>query len=201
MSAGRAIRRSAPSGLGLALGLGLARSAAAAAGGDGGGSPFGWQLVNLLILLGVIVYFARRPIQEYFSERRCGIESEIETANRLLGDAERRHAELQRRLGDLDREVEGIRRVARERGEEEGRRVLADAERAAERIREDARDAIEQEVRRARAALRREAADLSVELAADLIRRHVSGDDQGRLVDEFIERIESEAPAARGGAR
>jgi len=91
-----------------------------------------------------------------------------------------------------------IRADARDRAEAERNHILADAASAAERIRNDARSAVDQELRRAREDLRREAAELAVELAAEALRSRVTDADRSRLVDEFIQTIERSGDAAPG---
>lgn len=156
-----------------------------------------YQGINLLLLLAVLVYFGRRPIREYFAARRDGIQSELSQAARLLSEAEQRNAELQRRLVDLSSEIEGIREQANRRAEDEAERILADARATADRIRRDAQASVEQELRRAKLALREEAADLALEIAARKLADQVSASDRERLVDEFITRVEPAAGAAR----
>jgi F-type H+-transporting ATPase subunit b len=108
--------------------------------------------VNLLLLLAVIIYFARKPIQAYFGDRRTQIQDELRRAAELKSEAESRYTDWQRRITDLDTELETIRATARERADTERERIVADAEAAAERIRRDAHAAVEQA--RARAAAR-----------------------------------------------
>lgn len=150
-----------------------------------------YQTLNLALLLGVIVYFGRKPISEFFSTRRSGIQSELSEAAELLARAERRNSELQRRLVDLGSEIEGIREEAARRAEEEAERILADARGTADRIRRDATAAVAQELRRAQTSLREEAADLALELAAQKLAEQVGEADRDRLVDEFILRVEA----------
>lgn len=154
-----------------------------------------WQGVNLAIIVGVIIYFGRGPISEFFKGRRDGIQTELSDAAELLTKAEQRNAELQRRLVDLSSEVEGIRESATQRAGEEAERILADARATAERIRTDAQAAVDQELRRAQAELRDEAADLALNLAATKLTNNVSEGDRDRLMDEFIMRVE---PGAEG---
>ena len=149
-----------------------------------------FQALNLGLLLAVLVYFGRKPIGDFFGERREGIAGELAEAADLLSQAEQRNAELQRRLIDLGSEVDGIREDAGRRAEEEAERILADARNTAERIRRDAQAAVAQELRRAQAALRDEAADLAMEIAARKLTEQVGDADRDRLVDEFITRIE-----------
>ncbi len=185
--------------------LALASSAPAAASGGEGGGGLGdlfWPALNLAILLGALVYFCRRPIQDLFAARQGRIRGELDAAARALADAESRHADWQRKLTALDAEMVRIRDQARQRAESEREHLLADASAAAERIRADARAAVDQELRRAREELRREAAELAIEIAAETLRARVTDADRSRLVDEFIETIErgGAGPSPRQGA-
>jgi F-type H+-transporting ATPase subunit b len=164
--------------------------------GGGHGGHLWWHLANLALVIGLIVYFARTPIRTFMAERRQNIEAGIESARRELAEAERLLAECNERIASLDREVEGIRNTVRAQAENERERLLADARSVAERIRRDAQLAVEQEARGARASLRNEAAEMAVRLAGDLLKRQVTDSDRSRLVDEFVERVESSPPAA-----
>ena len=150
-----------------------------------------YQGLNLALLLGVLFYFGRKPISEFFSSRRSEIHSELNEAADLLATAEQRNSELQRRLVDLDSEIEEIREEAGRRAEEEAERILADAHATAERIRRDAKAGVAQELRRAQSALRDEAADLALEMVARKLSEQVGDADRERLVDEFILRVEA----------
>lgn len=149
-----------------------------------------YQALNLVLLLGVLVYFGRKPVVEFFAARRAGIHDELSESADLLAKAEQRNSKLQRRLIDLNSEVEEIRELAGRRAEEEAERILADARAAAERIRGDAEAAVAQELRRARVELREEAANLALEIAARKLSEQVVDGDRERLIDEFITRIE-----------
>lgn len=175
------------------VGLTLSGVAQAAGGGDADHDPVMeavYQGINLLIVLGLIVYFGRGPITEYFKTRREGIQTDLSEAAELLTAAEQRNAELQRRLVDLTSEVEEIREGASRRAEQEAERILAEARATADRIRSDAQAAVDQELRRAQAELREEAADLALEIAAKKLTDTVSDSDRERLMDEFITRVE-----------
>jgi F-type H+-transporting ATPase subunit b len=173
----------------------LAPAAAfAAAGGDEHGSgltTFVWHSVNLLLLIGVLVYFARGPIASFLNDRRAKIEDGIHSAGRELAEAERKLAACEQRIASLDEEIDGIRSAVQRQAESERDRLLAEAHGTAERIRRDAVAAVEQEVRHARAQLRAETVDLAVQLAGELLRSQVGDADRTRLVDDFVQRIEA----------
>jgi F-type H+-transporting ATPase subunit b len=171
-----------------------------AAHGEGGGHGPGlmdlvYQAVNLAILLVVLVYFARKPIQNFFASRREQIRGDLDEAANLLDTAEARYAEWQRKLIDLERDTEKIRSDGLRVAEEEAARILSDAEAAAGRIQRDAEAAIGQELRRAQAELRAEAATLAMQLAEKILREKLADSDRERLLDEFIVGVE---PSNRG---
>jgi F-type H+-transporting ATPase subunit b len=173
--------------------------ASAAAPGEGGGDVMTlvWQGVNLIILIAVVVYFARRPVLDFFRQRHDQVREDLDAAARLLSEAEARLAEWRSRAERLDAEVERIKSEAHERAARERERIVTEAQKSAERIRHDAAAAVDREVARARDALRAEAAELATELATDLLQQNVTPDDQRRLVDEFVTRVERGDGAAR----
>lgn len=191
--------RAAPPVALTALLAGAAPAYAAGGGEESGGLL--WPIVNFALLVAVLVYFARKPIEAFFADRRASIERDLEEAAQLRAEAEERFSRWQRRLADLDAEIGRIREMTRQLAEAERERILEDATESAERIRRDASAAIDQEVRRSRAALRDEASALAVELAAQLLEERVTDDDRSRLIDEFIDRVASAPAGPDGGPR
>jgi F-type H+-transporting ATPase subunit b len=188
-----------------ALLVAVALPALAAAGADPGedaghGRFLFYEILNFALLIGVLVYFARKPALEFFAGRHAQIKGDIESAAQLLEEAERRNSELQRRVAELDSDLDDIRATARQRAEEERERILAEAHEAAERIQRDAVASVDQELRRAQTALREEAALLATELAAQILDQQVGDSDRERLMDEFISSVEG-ANGSAGGSQ
>jgi len=152
---------------------------------------FLWPALNLIILIAVLVYFARKPLQAYFAKRRGEIQGELQSAADQLATAESTYAKWQRRMAELESELDEIRATSRQRAEAERERIIQDARATAERIRNDATVAVELELRRAREILREEATQLAIELAGERLSREVTEDDRDRLIDEFIGLIAS----------
>jgi F-type H+-transporting ATPase subunit b len=169
---------------------------ALAAGDEAGAKDLFYRGINFVLLLAVLAFFTRKPLQGFFADRRNKIQDDLANAADLRRRAEERHSKWQRRLVDLESELESIRATSRERAERERDEILEAAGATAERIKVAARTAIDQEVRRASEQLRDEASDLAVELAAEILREKVTAQDRNRLLDEFIERVEQ--PEAGG---
>ena len=160
-----------------------------------------FHALNLGLMLAVLLYFARKPVRNFFLDRRERVRGELNRATTLLDEAQARFSIWQRRLAEVDSELEEIRATGRRRAERESEQILADARSRAERIRSEANAAIEQELRRAREELREEAANLSVKLAVELLIQELSDADHDRLMAEFTERIERESDARGAPAR
>lgn len=172
-----------------ALALLLAPTLARAAGGEEGGGGHGWEWFNLVLMLGVLVYFARKPVSSFLAERRSGIERDLQSAEQLLRDAETRLGEWRARAARLEEDVVDIKRVAQEAAQEESARIVADARAVAERIRRDAVSVVERETQRARERLRQETAERAVSAAEKLLREKIQPTDSDRLFDEFVAHI------------
>jgi F-type H+-transporting ATPase subunit b len=174
-----------------ALGLLLAPAAALASGGEEAGNERLWEWLNLVLMLGALIYFARKPVATFLRERRSGIERDLHGAEQLLRDAEGRLAEWRDRAARLDADVAEIKRVARAAAEQDSARIVAEARAVAERIRRDAASAVEREGKRAQERLRKETAERAVAAAERVLREKIEASDEGRLFDEFIARVET----------
>jgi F-type H+-transporting ATPase subunit b len=147
------------------------------------------KLVNLLLFVGVMVYFLRRPIIEAFRGRQESIRSELMHAEQERAAAEARLKEVEGRLARLDTEIEAIRANAQREAAEERARVERATEAEIKKIRERARREIESAAKAARAELRTYTAEQSVKLAEDMIRRDIRPEDDAHLAREYVEEL------------
>jgi len=165
-----------------------------AAGGGGeeehGAADFWFELANLVLLVVVLFLVARKPVSEYLASRRTQIAGDLESAEQELAAAESTLGEWSRREAGVDDEMTEIQRAARDAAKREAEGMQADAEVTASRIEASADEAVSSELRRAQSGLRREATDLAIQRAGELLRDQLTDQDQDRLVEEFVERIE-----------
>ncbi len=145
------------------------------------------KLVNLLLFVGLMFYVLRRPIGEGFKARREGIRRDLMRAQEERGAALAKLEEVEQRLSRLDAEVEVVRAQAQREAEEERLRIERSTAEDARKIREQAQREIESAAKAARADLRAYAAEQSVRLAEEMIRRELRPDDDARLVREYVE--------------
>jgi F-type H+-transporting ATPase subunit b len=164
---------------------------ASAAGEEAG---WGWietigRWFNLLILFGVIFYFARKPVSQFLTSRREGIGKEIEEAHAAREEAENKLASMEARMRDLESELEEMRRQAQAEAELEKRRIVDQASEESEKIIAVAGREIEGLTRAARQNLRDYAVELSMEMASRKIAVEMDKETQNRVIDRFLVRL------------
>lgn len=147
------------------------------------------KLFNLLLFVGLMVYFLRRPIREAFRARQQAIRDELMRAEEERAAAVSRLEEVEGRLARLDAEVEAIRAQAQKEAAEERARIERTTEEEMRKVREQARREIESAAKAARAELRTFAAEQSVRLAEEMIRRDIRPEDDAHLAREYVEEL------------
>lgn len=147
------------------------------------------KLVNLLLFIGVMVYFLRRPIKEALRGRQGSIRDELMRAEEERAAAVAKLEEVEGRLANLDAEVQAVRAQAQREAAEERARVERATEEEMRKIREQARREIESAAKAARAELRTFAAEQSVRLAEEMIRRDIRPEDDAHLAREYVSEL------------
>lgn len=147
------------------------------------------KVFNLLLFVGLLVYILRRPVGAAFRARREGIRRELMEAQEERNAALAKLEEVEGRLARLGFEVEAIRAQAQREAAEERARIERATDEEIRKVREQAQREIESASKAARAELRAYAAEQSVRLAEEMIRRDIRPEDDARLVGEYVEEL------------
>jgi len=175
----------------LAAGLLLAQHSTPTEGQseEKGSSELMWKWANFVLLAGALGYLIYKKAGAFFTSRTEAIRQGIEEADRLRRDAEVRAEEAERRLRNLQAEVEALRDNARAEMAAESERLRREAEEALEKVRAQAEQEIASAAKAARHEVRSQAAELALGLAAEKIRARLTpqGDDAlvGSVLDEL----------------
>jgi F0F1-type ATP synthase membrane subunit b/b' len=147
----------------------------------------GWRWANFAVLAAVLGFFAYKYGNPYFSGETAQIRTGLEEARARRADAERRGADVQKRLSNLGAEVEGFRKIAAD----ERARALQDLAKRLEAetvyLRASTEAQIESFGRNTTLDLRRHAARLALQLAEERIRARMNTDLEHRLTTQFVE--------------
>jgi F-type H+-transporting ATPase subunit b len=152
-----------------------------------------WQIIDFSAVVFVVVYFGRKPLARFLTERRAGVAEALEEAQRLKAAAEAREKELRERLVKLNDEMAALRADMVKAGVEERDRIVADAEEKAARMRKETEFVIEQQLKQLRVDLTKEAVDAAITAAQEVLSSEASAADQERLGKLYLAELAAAA--------
>ena len=170
----------------------------ASGGGDGHVSPeeqkkslidFGYRMLNFAILAGFLWWASAKKIKEFFAGRRSDIKASLDQALAAKEDAENKFKEYAAKLEKATEEIDGIAEMIKVQGLAEKDKLIEEAKKAAVKIEEDTKARMEQEFSTARNQLRAEAAQLSVQMAEELLRRNITMQDHEHMVKDYMDKV------------
>jgi F-type H+-transporting ATPase subunit b len=168
-------------------------TALGASGGDHGGT--GWmstdtfRVMNFAVLAIALVFLLRKPLSQALGSRIKGIKEQLEDLEARKAEAEQKLAEYNDKLAQLESEAEGIVEEYIRQGKEAKARILKEAESTAEKLETQARRNIEYEFEQAKKSLQEEIFESSLKKAEEIIKDKFSGNDQDRIVDEYLKKV------------
>lgn len=181
----------------IAASLALPGSVWASSGGDGHeAAPKGWEItdtarvLNFAVLAVLLFLVLRKPASQALNNRIKNIASELEELEQRKAGVEKQLAEYNNRLATLDKEAEQIVSEYIRQGEEAKARILQAAQASAERLEEQAQKNIDYEFSQAKLALQKDVMEKALVKAEEIIKARISGEDQERLVDEYLNKVE-----------
>lgn len=148
-----------------------------------------WRWLNLLIFVVLFVYILRRPVSEAMRARREGIRRDLMRAQEERNAALAKLEEVEARLAKLDAEVASVREQTEREAAQERERIRKSTEEETRKLREQAQREIESAGKAARQELREFAAEQSVRLAEEMIRRDIKPEDDAHLVSLRVEEL------------
>ena len=183
----------------LILLIALSPIAAFAAGGAAAGhhGPTGvpvqvvYQAINFLIFAGILFFFLRKPVANYFSARQDNYKAALVRAEAARKEAEAKRRDIQERLNKLESTSEKAIADAKAEAAALRTRIVKDAEDLAKNLREEASRTAGAEVERAKVQLREEVLGQAVALSRKLLEEKVTEPDQKRLQSEFVDKIQA----------
>ncbi|WP_026362504.1 ATP synthase F0 subunit B [Geopsychrobacter electrodiphilus] len=150
---------------------------------------FLYRVFNFAIVVGILVYFLAKPLKKGLSGRREEIEKALAEAEQIKLNAETKFAEYDQKLTLANAEIAQISAGIKLEGEREKEKIIASAREMAIKIEQDAEKSAAREVAKARTQLQAEAVHLAVELAEDLLKKNFTGEDDTRLIDEYMQKV------------
>lgn len=146
----------------------------------------GTNLINLVIIIGVLFYFGRNIVGKTLSERREKIETAILSAERRQKEAAAALAEQQQKLAQAQAEAERIGKSAVESADVARENILAQVAQDIERLKETANQDLNSERERAIAQLRQQVVAMALQKVESQLETGVDETAQQKLIDRSI---------------
>ena len=156
-----------------------------------------WKFVNLFLFILCAFWLHRRfgrPVREGLRARSEAIKRELKLAKEERDQALAKLSEVEARFANLDAELSKVKGRATAEIEAEKERMKASTEDELARMREQAKREIESAGKTARHELRRFAAQESIRMAEDILKKEIGPDEHARLTNRSIDEL-------RGAAR
>lgn len=150
-----------------------------------------WQVFNLAIVIGALIYFTKDSLAEYLSENRKAFKEQAEKFLQTQKEAEEKYSELRSRLQNLDRDHSQHLQNAQIEAERLKNQIIADAQETVRRIQQDASEAKRVEIEKAKRDIREQIVREAKQTTRQVLSRDISGGDQQKLHDGFVHNIQS----------
>jgi F-type H+-transporting ATPase subunit b len=147
------------------------------------------RIVNFAIIAGVVVYFARKPIRDFFKNRSIEIAKAMQESKETRERAVAALAEMESKIKDLEVETNRLIEDAKARGEKDKQAIIEEGKKIVSDIQTQVKEGVDLEVEKAKTALQVEASLLSVDLAEGRIKEKISSQDHDRIVKEYISKV------------
>ncbi len=147
------------------------------------------RLVNFAIIVGLLVYFLRKPLKDMFRNRTETIAKALEESKTASERAVAALADMERKMREMEAETRTMIADAQARGEKDKQALIEEGKRVAKDIQEQVKTGTDIEVQKAKAGLAAEAAALAVDLAEGKIKSAIGKQDHERIVKEYIGKV------------
>ena len=146
-------------------------------------------LLNTLTIFFVARHFLFNPVMKIITERQQEIDDLYAGANSAKDEAEALRAEYTAKLSDAKAASERILKEAVARGQAREEDIIRQANADAAAIMDTASAAISLEKKKAINDAKNEISGLAMAIAGKVVERELSGADQEKLIDRFIDEL------------
>ncbi|MEK6744896.1 MAG: ATP synthase F0 subunit B [Nitrospirota bacterium] len=144
------------------------------------------RLINFAIIVGVLVFFLRKPVRDMFKNRTAEIAKAMEESKDARERALAALAEMERKAREMDAETRAMIADAQVRGEKDKQALVEEGRKIVRDIHEQVKIGVDIEVQKAKADLAIEASRLAVDLAEGKIKDKITSQDHERIVKDYI---------------
>lgn len=148
------------------------------------------NIFNFALFATLLFAVLRKPVKEFLANRRQTLERAVAEASEQRAAAETALRDITVRLSHIETEVARVIHELKEEGERERQLLITQASQFADKWKQDTSRAMDQELRKAQEALHTRTVSLAIALAEKMLREQMTPDDQAKMAQAFIDRLE-----------
>jgi F-type H+-transporting ATPase subunit b len=152
-----------------------------------------WKWANFAVLAACLGFLIAKNAGSFFGTRTEEIQKGIREAAAVRADAEARATAIEKRIANLNAEVEAMRQNSQAEIAREGERVRAETAAQIEKIQKQAEAEIASAAKSASQELKAYSAELAIRLAEQQIQQQMTSQNQEQLADAFVDDIRRKA--------
>ena len=145
------------------------------------------QIVNFLILLLILYFFAYKPVMKMLDERSRKIRESMDEVQKVKEQAAQTEEEFKKKIDAASKEGQEVIARAMRTGEEARQRAQLEAKQEAQGLVEKARVEIQRERDETISELRQEFADLTVVAAEKVIGKSLDKNAHRQIIDQVLD--------------
>ncbi|MBT89044.1 MAG: hypothetical protein CMN79_00940 [Spirochaetales bacterium] len=151
------------------------------------------HLFNLIIFIGVLYYFLKKPISDFFSSRSLKIRNEIDEASRIIESAQKSYDKNLEKMNVIDSELDNLRHSIDLITNKKVSEITGNANSVASKIRNDTIEIIELESIKLKNDIQAEVLKKAIELAQHEMRTDIDDYKDTKLISKFFEEVKQNA--------
>lgn len=144
------------------------------------------HIINIVVLFLLLRLILFKPVSRFLSERSERINAQLSDAETRLNEAEALKQEYQKQLDKAVEEGHDVVRASKTKASQEAQLILTEAKGQTDRMFDEAQARIAKEKDRALEQMHQEVAQLSVDIAARILKREITETDNMALAEEFF---------------
>ena len=151
------------------------------------------HLFNLIVFIGILYYFLRKPISDFFSSRSLKIRNEIDEATKIIESAQKSYDSNLGKMNLIDSDLDALRHSIDLITNKKISEITDNAHSVASKIRNDTIEIIELESIKLKNDIQAEVLKKAIELAQHEMKTDIDDHKDTKLISKFFEEVKQHA--------
>jgi F-type H+-transporting ATPase subunit alpha len=148
-----------------------------------------WMILNFVILIGALWYFARKPVAKKFKDRRQKIADELENSNKARAEAAALGTDIEKAKADAEKRKSGMLEDARAQAEQNSKIAASLSQEEAAGIVDDARMSEQQMHKEMLGRVGTNTVKEAAKITGQVLKQDAFASSRQSLTDRYIEQI------------